>query len=316
MDRARYACLEVEGFDADMLMGVVNDTRFEQRLLSGGHFHARAQRVIFPGFSLDCGAYTLPVFASGCFGDGVVGLAVTLRGDMRVWLNGAHVQVGQLMLFAEGRELNVRPLADMWEWAVLLTSREFLQRSVLARHGRELDMPASGWRLCPPIADLNLPLRRIIQGTLRTAASWTPATPPRETLSAGTLLLNAFVDAAMHGTAPKVPERTQQQREALLLRAEMFLLSCMDGEFNSDALCAALGLSERQVERIFLDAYEMGPFRWQLIARLNRARNALQQMPGVSVTEAALQAGFNHLGRFSREYRLLFDELPSETRPR
>ena len=47
--------------------------------------------------------------------------------------------------------------------------------------------------------------------------------------------------------------------------------------------------------------------------RLERARAILQQRPGASVTEVAFECGFQHLGRFSRNYRQFHGELPSET---
>lgn len=313
MGRLNYACLEVDGFDAETLLGVVNRARFEQRLLSSGHFRARAQRIEFPGFSLDCGTYTLPVFANGYFGENVVGLAITLRGDARVWLNGTHAHVGQLILFSEGRELSVRPIADMWQWVVLLVSREFLQQAALARYGRELDMPSEGWRLCARVAGDNFHLRRAIHRAFRVAGSWTSQTSQQEITALGRKILNGFVDVAMQSTAPRSVLR-MRQREALLRRAEMFLLSCEDGKFSSAALSAELGRSERQVERLFQEAYRMSPLRWQLTARLNKARIALQKEAGLSVTEAALRAGFTHFGRFAQEYGRLFGELPRQTR--
>lgn len=51
-------------------------------------------------------------------------------------------------------------------------------------------------------------------------------------------------------------------------------------------------------------------------ARLDAVRERLRSRPGVPripVTQAALEAGFGHLGRFSASYRERFGELPSET---
>ncbi|MGQ4583623.1 helix-turn-helix domain-containing protein [Lysobacter sp. F60174L2] len=315
MDHAEYACIEVDGFAADALQGVISDTRFEQRLLSPGHFRARAQRVRFPGFTLDCGTYTLPVFANGSFGDRVLGLALALRGDRPIWLNGAHTRVGQLLIFSEGRELSVRPQSDIWQWAVLRIPRELLQQAALARYGRELEIPAKGWELCKRPADDNVPLQYTIRGALQSAASWTPSTPASETLMMGRWLLDAFLDAVWKCMDPGMDEysRLHQHREALVRRAEAFLLSTIGREFSSAALCETLHLSERQVQRIFNDAFGVGPLRWHLIARLNHVRNALQHEPGLRVTDAALRAGFTHLSRFSREYRSLFGECPRET---
>lgn len=313
MDRAEYTCIEIDGFAAESLRDVVNDTQFEQRLLASGHFRARAQRIRFPGFSLDCGTYTLPVFANGWFGERVVALALALRGERPVWLNGMHTHVGQLLTFAEGRELSIRPQSDIWQWAVLLIPRESLQRAALKRHGREVDIPATGWKPCPRVDGGNKSLQCVIRGVLRVAESWTLATPARETVAAGHWLLNAFLDAAMRGAAPKMDCPSSHQREALMQHAEAFLLSHLDSEFNGARLSATLHLSERQVQRIFHDAYGMGPFRWHMVTRLNHARSLLQQEPGLRVTDAALRTGFTHLGRFAREYRLLFGERPRDT---
>ncbi len=49
--------------------------------------------------------------------------------------------------------------------------------------------------------------------------------------------------------------------------------------------------------------------------RLEAARRTLLTAEPLttSVTEVATQWGFFHLGRFARDYRQLFGELPSET---
>jgi hypothetical protein len=65
----------------------------------------------------------------------------------------------------------------------------------------------------------------------------------------------------------------------------------------------------------FHEAACMSPSRWHLCLRLNKARRLLQSPHAahLNVTAAAVRSGFDHLGRFSTEYRALFGERPSET---
>jgi AraC-like DNA-binding protein len=57
------------------------------------------------------------------------------------------------------------------------------------------------------------------------------------------------------------------------------------------------------------------PARYLRLRRLNAVRRELlRAKPGtVRVTDTAMRWGFWELGRFAREYRALFGELPSET---
>ncbi len=51
--------------------------------------------------------------------------------------------------------------------------------------------------------------------------------------------------------------------------------------------------------------------------RLNGVRDALWGgAAGTSITETAMEWGFYHLGRFSRQYKRMFGELPTETKKR
>jgi len=62
-----YQSVRVKGFNPDLLAALVNDARFEQRLLRGGPFSVTHQRANWAEMALDCGAYSLPVLAQGSF---------------------------------------------------------------------------------------------------------------------------------------------------------------------------------------------------------------------------------------------------------
>ncbi len=80
-------------------------------------------------------------------------------------------------------------------------------------------------------------------------------------------------------------------------------------------LCAIANLSERSLEYGFREYLGVTPIRYLKLVRLNGVRKTLlmADKPSVKVSEAAMQWGFLELGRFSKEYQQLFDELPSAT---
>lgn len=141
---------------------------------------------------------------------------------------------------------------------------------------------------------------------------------PSQMAAQASLLLGAFVDAVGAGDAGPAtrPERSwnAHHRDALVRRAEDYLKAQLERPFDSRALSLALGVGERQIERLFRDAYGHGPCHWHQLARLNRARMALLHADEQgTVTDIALRFGFSHLGRFSVLYRHVFGECPKDT---
>lgn len=312
-----YSQLCLTGFDADALLGVVNQTRFEQRLLSGGGlFHAQLQRLQFGRCSLDCGAYTLPVFAQGVFGLDVMAIALAVRSSQPMWANGREVACGRLMVFAENHPLDVRSLPGHWQCCVLLATRELLMQTTLHRHGIEPLLPSSGWRLLAPATAVNARLCTAILRVLEQASRWTGATPPAVVRATEGQVLGMFVDAMVEGMRPMPVGRGDargRQRE-LLARADAVMSERMGEDLDLAAWCAAIGIGGRQMERLFHQAHGVGPCRWYKLARLNEARRRLSaQQADTRITEVALAMGFTHLGRFAGEYRDLFGESPMQT---
>ena len=310
-----YQSATIEGFDAEALLGVVRDTRFDQRLLARGHFRAQVQRVVFDDFSLDCGAYSLPVFASGTFGPRVMALAIALESREAMWINGRAVQQAELMVFAEDQPVDVRPSAGLWQWAVVLVSRERLQQVAQACLGRELPLPASGWKTHPHWRAQHIATS--IRRTLHAASGWDATTATATMRAAGEGLLASCVREMGGAIGPtSLPRPMAPGRDAarLIRRAEALIREHYGTGMASEQLSAALGVGERQVERLFQQAYGMTPQRWQQVARLNMAHQALlHAQPNEHVTDVALRMGFGHLGRFSTRYRDLFGEAPRDT---
>ncbi len=76
----------------------------------------------------------------------------------------------------------------------------------------------------------------------------------------------------------------------------------------------ASGVPGRTLLEHFKSHRSVSPMRYLRSARLAKVREALVRTDfGGSVTQIAMEWGFNHLGRFAVEYRNQFGESPSQT---
>jgi AraC family ethanolamine operon transcriptional activator len=67
------------------------------------------------------------------------------------------------------------------------------------------------------------------------------------------------------------------------------------------------------LRRTFRRLLGVSPARYLRMRRLHQARDALRATASGTVTQIAVAVGFSDLGRFARDYRDLFGELPSAT---
>ncbi|WP_404401398.1 GlxA family transcriptional regulator [Pelagibacterium halotolerans] len=80
-----------------------------------------------------------------------------------------------------------------------------------------------------------------------------------------------------------------------------------------DELMADLGLTRRQVERLFRNALRNSPARYYMKLRLERARLLLQQT-STPIVEVAFASGFSSASHFSKAYRDAYGCSPHEVR--
>ena len=103
---------------------------------------------------------------------------------------------------------------------------------------------------------------------------------------------------------------------AQIIRRSMDFVDQHDGEYLSvEQLAAAAGVSERTLRDVFQHYFGLAPVRYLNRRTLHQVRKALKAADPseATVTKIATQFGVWQFGRFARDYRFLFDELPSET---
>lgn len=95
-------------------------------------------------------------------------------------------------------------------------------------------------------------------------------------------------------------------------RAEKYIEANWHRPIDAQDLAAATGASERSLFRAFRQARGYSPMEFVKRLRLRQAQRMLKfPEAATTVTTVALACGFGDLGRFSRDYRASFGELPS-----
>jgi AraC family transcriptional regulator, ethanolamine operon transcriptional activator len=109
--------------------------------------------------------------------------------------------------------------------------------------------------------------------------------------------------------------RPTLSRREIILRSMEFLAQ-HDGEYLSvGQLAASAGVSERTLRDSYQQYFGVSPVQYLNRRTLHKVRNALKNAdPSLrTITRIAADFGVWQLGRFARDYRSLFGELPSET---
>lgn len=85
-------------------------------------------------------------------------------------------------------------------------------------------------------------------------------------------------------------------------------------QISVERLSRALGISERCLQKLCVAAHGVSPLEFVQSRRLAAVRRLLEEGRGsASVSQAALDCGFTHLGRFASLYRRAYGERPSDT---
>lgn len=105
------------------------------------------------------------------------------------------------------------------------------------------------------------------------------------------------------------------QRSQLIKQAEDYMLSHLHQPLTLTQLCKALGTSSRALSYGFQEIFGMSPMAYLKVLRLQSVYRALKTADTANQTVAniANQCGFWSLGHFSRDYKQMFGELPSQT---
>ena len=99
----------------------------------------------------------------------------------------------------------------------------------------------------------------------------------------------------------------------MALNVRDYIVEHIDEPVQMYKLCQLTNKSVRTIEITFKQVFNLTVRDYHAYYRLSLVRQTLIHDKNISVSNAALQYGYFHLGRFSNNYKKLFGELPSQT---
>jgi transcriptional regulator GlxA family with amidase domain len=133
-----------------------------------------------------------------------------------------------------------------------------------------------------------------------------------EALATG--LIDLLLDLQPHSYAELVRDARAAAKSTRIKVVADYLEGHLDEPLRIGTLAGVAGCSIRSLQSTFLEHCGCTPMEFVKRRRLARARQLLESAHrDTTVTQAALAAGFSHLGKFSQSYQEFYGERPSET---
>lgn len=307
----------LSNFDAGALTHVVTGAEFEHRRLPGGDSKINLLQCCLPHSVINRGIYSPSVLVTGTFASDSVTVGTMIRQREATIINGSAVKMGTVQVYGERSELCYRAWPNA-TWLAFVISRERLLEFVINLVDSEPDLRRNNIVTIEPqlkeIGDHFLASLRDLDRSLRSFDSAVNNARLGQAIESD-LLARIAAFFCPPPRISRIGERRRLRFCGEVLQDAVRLIEGNPAEmFDLQAMSKATGLSPRTLQRAFQAEYGLCPQEWLKVERLNQVRRELLgQGHSNSVTYVATRWGFFHLGRFSRYYRELFGEKPSET---
>jgi AraC family ethanolamine operon transcriptional activator len=307
----------MRGFDPDQLSDSFRPGDVEHRLLESGTFEARLLGVTTTKLGLQVFRYSRPVALNGAWPANRTAIVFGFELPEGAVVQGQPFPTGAIIVLDRATAIEARLPAHA-TCAVLIVERKLLQSAMTAG---DPEMWCAGTMAGIPLS-VREPDARRLKGLLRAVlddaelAGQLLQTPEFSVLLERNVL-KAYVSALAGVQRPRCKGHSVlDRRNRLVKKAESYVIEHLDQSIHIGELCREVGASPRALEYAFQGVYRMGAMRYLRTIRLNEVRKTLlrsSDAKAATVTSAAMEWGFWHLGEFAAAYRRLFGEAPSET---
>ncbi len=301
--------------EADDFAAALMGGEFEYLPVPGQAF-AATLRTLAVGDVVIQQADDAPHNARAMFAGDLAGLILPLDDPGEaVRMDGAPVSLSHAFLAPGGIEFRAH-CARPQRWAAVA-----LPFSCLEAWSSAVAMPMP-WRGEANVVTLAQGAGERLSGALAAAARLVEDTPailsaPGVADGLAASLRELVADAVGGEVSQRAPVRATREAARVVRQVEAYLEANLDRPIYREDLCAVTGVSLRKLHDSLIAMVGVSPNAYLKLRRLTLARRALRSHGAdpVLVKSVALAHGFWHLGYFAHDYRSLFGEAPSETKP-
>jgi AraC-like DNA-binding protein len=300
----------IESFEE--LKGVVQSARTEVTQVDSGHLQGRLTHFLIGGLPLDLGTFSLGVRSRGVVSEDRITIGMLTSCINRVTHWSYEMRPGDVVVWPAEGEHDARYYGGASVAVISLAASDldsiFGSEPQLREPGawtRNHYRPAARAGACTIRLVQKMIARLEANGASLSADAaefWKRAIVEAMT---ATVLENSSSD--MDGPLPSALR--------IAGKVEDYIDANDSRPIHISEICSQLHVSRRTLHRAFHDAIGLGPAAFLRRKRLCSVHKTLRGSDPMNTTvaEVALQHGFANLGRFSGDYRWLFDEYPSQT---
>lgn len=297
------SCLELLRYaDIDQFRQSERYAGAESMPLRGGRFEILRAHLALPDGALSL-VRTFPRLIRGYDLSGRLVMVVPMDRISSVRINGR--EIGQAIVVVKGAAN-----CTVYEPEGRLVAILAIRPDAAAMTWPDFD---HGWMLLHLPADELGRLQLHISSVFESAAKSPAATRADDARTAiQEALLDAIASALVAGEIDRSEARARYKE--IVDHIERTMQGRQAADFYCAALASELGVSVRTLSSAVHAVCGTSPLRYSQLRRLWAVRRQLRQgAPGLTVRASALAHGFGHMGDFSKLYRSVIGELPSQT---
>jgi AraC family ethanolamine operon transcriptional activator len=301
---------KIEGFEE--LKEVVLGTRREIVQLERGKIKGEIAHAVIGDLPIDTASFNLGIRTKGGSHRDRIGIGLLAASANHVVRSSYESRPGDVLVMQPGCEHENRYYGGASIIVVMASEGDI--ESSFGTESRMRD-PTYWWRnhykgddamVTSVIPHLQSLLGRLgdLSLTAEAAEFW-----KRVVIEAVTARVVAGMPSERDGPLPSVLKIVRQVEEYLDARP--------NEPIHISEICGHLHVPRRTLHRAFHEALGTGPIAFLRHRRLCAAHTALRASEDIrTISDIAMQFGFQNLGRFAGYYHQLFGEYPSETRQR
>lgn len=229
-------------------------------------------------------------------------IALLQQSNGKVCINGIKMKVGDVIIIDDSKPYDFSS-SDKTVMAIIS-----IRQSLIVKN-----MPFFSSYIDKKLNDSNNILSNIIENEWQSILNNPEKYKKEHNLRAVEQKILAALENTFTGQIGELPSLTKGEEFALDIKS--FLLDSLVEDVTIDSLVKEFNISYKTLENSFKSLFGITPKRFLTLLRLNHARNDLvnAESSTTNISDIATKWGFIHFGRFSQNYKALFNELPSET---